>query len=172
MTQELWEIINIGALRGGVTPKPHAPKMKQQSAMPWQIHNRAYLLCLPMTQRGIVFCPPKTEGRTTRLPVNGARGKCFFCLGMASLPADDAREAYLYIASNGCVGARSHLRYSLGRMPSRFVPSSSVFLGARKHAGGRSSKAHLTRSLAVLASLEHPAGRNLATVLFASFDLF
>ena len=33
-----------------------------QSAMPWQMHNMAILLYLPMTQRGIVLCQAKTEG--------------------------------------------------------------------------------------------------------------
>ena len=56
-----------------------------------------------------------------------------FCLGMTSLPADDARKACFFIASNGCLRARSHHRNSLGRHPSRFVSSLECCLGARKY---------------------------------------
>ena len=40
-----------------------------------------------------------------------------------------------FFASNGRLGARSHLRNSLGRKPSRFVSSLECCLGARKHRG-------------------------------------
>ena len=57
------------------------------------------------------------------LTANDAKRAWLFCLGMISLPADDAMEAQISIVSNGRLGARSHLRNSLGREPSRFVSS-------------------------------------------------
>ena len=48
---------------------------------------------------------------------------------MTCLPAN------LFIASNGRLGARLHIRNSHGRKPSRFVSSPECLLGARKHRG-------------------------------------
>ena len=76
-------------------------------------------------------------------------GHVFFCLDMAPLPADGAREACFFIASNGRLGARSHLRNSIERKPSRFVSSLECCLGARKHRGealsSTTSPRHMSR---------------------------
>ena len=62
-------------------------------------------------------------------------GHDYFCVGMTSLPADDARGACFFIASNGRLGARWHLGSSHGRKPTRFVLNIEFCLGARKHRG-------------------------------------
>ena len=64
---------------------------------------------LPANDATVVFCASKTEEL------------------MTWLPADDAREAYIFFASSGRLGAGSHLRNSLGRKPSRFVSSLECF---------------------------------------------
>ena len=56
-----------------------------------QMRKWAWLLHLPVTQRGIAFCTAKTEGCPTWLPANDARRARFFCPGMSLLPADDAK---------------------------------------------------------------------------------
>ena len=82
--------MNIDALRGGVAPRPRASErtvcfILEAPCLGTQY--RAWLLYLPMTQRGIVLCLAKTKGCMTWLPVNDARRKLFFCLGMTSIPA-------------------------------------------------------------------------------------
>ena len=66
-----------------------------------------------------------------------------------------------------------NLRNSLGRKPSRFCLEPACAL---EHANIAERpgvlQAPLTRSIAGLPALEHPAGRNLATVSFASSTCF
>ena len=48
---------------------------------------------VPANDATAVFLPVKNGRVYDLVPANDARKTWFFCLGMASLPADDAREA-------------------------------------------------------------------------------
>ena len=52
---------------------------------------------LPANDATEVPYPLKTEGFMTWLPVNDARMTRFFCLGMTSFPADDARRHVFFL---------------------------------------------------------------------------
>ena len=86
-----------------------------------------------MTQRFIVFCPAKTEGFMIWLPVIDAKRDRFFCLGMTSLPADDAREALFLLHRTAASESTSEI--SLGIRPRALPRAPSVSLGTRKHRG-------------------------------------
>ena len=96
-------------------------------------HSSCYA-CETIKGRWTVFCSSKTEGCMIGYLSMTQGGHGYFCVGMTSLPADDAMEAF-FIASNGRLGARWHLRSSHGRKPSRFVLNIECCLGARKHRG-------------------------------------
>ena len=83
----------------------------------WQMQNRAWLLYLPMTQRGMAFCPAKTEGRMIWLPADVARGTCFLLHREAASELDPISKIYLGInlralsqASSVFLRSRDHRR--------------------------------------------------------------
>ena len=118
--------------------------LHSRSAMTWQTQNRAWLLYLPMTQRGVVFCPAKTEGCMAWIPVNDAMtqgGHGFSAWAwLRYLPMTQGRHDILLHRT-----AASELdpisENPLGVCPRALLRASSVCLGARGHRGGALSSA-------------------------------
>ena len=89
------------------------------------------------------------------------------------LPADDARRAYVLLHRTAASELDPIWEIHLGVSLRALSRASSVALELVIIAGRPLAlRALLTKILAgALASLEHPAGRNLETGTFASFDL-
>ena len=97
-----------------------------------------------------------------------------FCLGMISFPADDSRSRRHNFLLNRTASYEldpiSELPRALGFalcLEPRVFALELANIAERPEA----LQAPLTRSIAGLSSLEHPADRNLTTVSFESFDL-
>ena len=52
---------------------------------------------LSANDANVVFCSPKTEGFMIGYLSMTQREHGYFCVGMTSLPTDDAREIYFYL---------------------------------------------------------------------------